>query len=134
MIFVTLGTQDKSFSRLLDAIEREIKNGTINEKVIVQAGHTEYKSKNMEIHKLLPMDKFDEYIKECDLLITHAGVGSIMTGLNNDKKIIAVPRLSKYNEHNNDHQVQIATQFSKLGYILYADDLEKLGDMINPTL
>ena len=53
MIFVTLGTQDKSFTRLLEAIDREIDNGTIKEKVIVQAGLTKYKSKNME-KKLLP--------------------------------------------------------------------------------
>lgn len=130
MIFVTLGTQDKSFSRLLEAIDREINNGNIKEKVIVQAGHTEYKSDNMEIYKLLPMNEFDNYIKQCDLLITHAGVGSIMTGLDNNKKVIAVARLSKYNEHNNDHQVQIATEFSKLGYILYEEDLDKLGDTI----
>ena len=47
MIFVTLGTQDKSFSRLLDAIEKQIKNGNIKEKVIVQAGHTDYISDNI---------------------------------------------------------------------------------------
>lgn len=130
MIFVTLGTQDKSFSRLLDAIEKQIENGNIKEKVIVQAGHTEYKSKYMEIHKLLPMNEFDNYIKKCNLLITHAGVGSIMTGLNNNKKVIAAARLKEYNEHNNNHQVQIATEFSKLGYILYLEDFEKLDEVL----
>ena len=45
MIFVTLGTQDKDFSRLLKAIDREIEKGTIKEKVIVQAGHSKYESR-----------------------------------------------------------------------------------------
>lgn len=126
MIFVTLGTQDKSFSRLLDAIEKQIKNGTIKEKVIVQAGYTDYISENMEILKMIPMEEFDKYIKECDLLITHAGVGSIMTGLSNNKKVIAAARLKEYNEHTNDHQIQIATEFSKEGYIIYLDNFDNL--------
>ena len=129
MIFVTLGTQDKSFKRLLEAVDREIVNGNIKDKVIVQAGYTEYESKNMEIYKLIPMDEFDKYIKECDLLITHAGVGSIMTGLNNNKKIIAAARLSEYGEHNNDHQKEIATEFSKLGYIMYLENFNELGNL-----
>ena len=61
MIFVTLGTQDKDFSRLLKAIDREIEKGTIKEKVIVQAGHTKYESKNMEIFDLIPTDEFDDH-------------------------------------------------------------------------
>lgn len=130
MIFVTLGTQDKSFSRLLDAIEKQIENGNIKEKVIVQAGYTNYVSNNMEILKLIPMDEFDKYIKECDLLITHAGVGSIMTGLNNNKKVIAAARLKEYNEHTNDHQIQIATEFKNQGYILYLDDFDKLDEVL----
>ena len=130
MIFVTLGTQDKAFSRLLDAIEKEIQNGNIKEKVIVQAGHTEYTSSNMEILKLIPMEDFDKYIKECDILITHAGVGSIMTGITNNKKVITVARLKEYDEHTNNHQVQIATEFSKQGYIIYLDNLDDLGKVL----
>lgn len=130
MIFVTLGTQDKSFTRLLDAIDKQIRKGNIKEKVIVQAGHTNYISNNMEILKIIPMEDFDKYIKECDLLITHAGVGSIMTGLTNNKKVIAVARLKKYNEHTNDHQIQIAEEFSKEGYVLYLDDFDKLDEFL----
>ena len=105
MIFVTLGTQDKAFKRLLSDIQECIDKGVIKEKVIVQAGYTKYDSKEMEIFDLLDKDDFDKYIKECDLLITHGGVGSILTGLKNNKKVIAAPRLAKYNEHMNDHQL-----------------------------
>lgn len=130
MIFVTLGTQDKSFKRLLDAIEKQIDNGIIKDKVIVQAGYTDYISNKMEILKIIPMEDFDNYIKECDLLITHAGVGSIMAGLNNNKKVIATARLKEYNEHTNDHQKQIATEFEKMGYIIYLDDFDKLDEVL----
>ena len=130
MIFVTLGTQDKDFSRLLKAIDREIEKGTIKEKVIVQAGHTKYESKNMEIFDLIPMDDFDSLMSECDLLITHGGVGSIISGLNNGKVVIAAARLKKYHEHINDHQLQIIDNFSNSGYLLKLDDFDKLGDLI----
>ena len=128
MIFVTLGTQDKSFKRLLEEIDKQIKLGNITDEVIVQSGYTNYKSDNMKIFKMIPMKEFDKYIKKCDLLITHAGVGSIMSGLINNKKVIAAPRLKKYKEHTNDHQLDIASSFKKDGYILTTniDDLDKI--------
>ena len=130
MIFVTLGTNDNSFERLLKAIDKEIEKGTIKDKVIVQAGCTKYTSKNMEILDLVPREEFDRLISECDLLITHGGVGSILTGVNNGKKVIAVPRLSKYKEHGNDHQLQIVDNFSERKYIIAVKDLNKLGKAI----
>lgn len=131
MILVTLGTQDKKFTRLLEAIQKQIDNKKINEKVIVQAGCTSnFKSKDMEIFDLIPMNEFDEKIKECDILITHGGVGSIITGLKNNKIVIAAPRLKKYNEHVNDHQLQIVENFAKEGYILYLEDFDNLDKLL----
>lgn len=122
LIFVSLGTQDKSFERMLKIIEKEIKNGFIKEEVIVQAGYTEYKSKYMKIFDYVPKEEFEEYIKNCDLLITHGGVGSIFTGLKNNKKVLVMPRLSKYKEQHNDHQLEITDEFTKKGYILSFND------------
>ena len=130
MILVTLGTQDKSFTRLLDAIQKQIDLGNIKDKVIVQAGCTKYKSKDMQILDLIPYDEFEKYIKECDLLITHGGVGSIITGLKNKKKVIAADRLAKYKEHTNDHQLQIIKNLSVSGYILPLDDFDKLDEVL----
>ena len=131
MILVTLGTQDKKFYRLLDAIEEEINKGNIKDKVIVQAGYSsDYKTKNMEIFDLIPLKKFDKLVKECDILITHGGVGSIITGLKYNKKVIAMPRLKKYKEHTNDHQVQIVNIFSNNGYILSISEEENLENVL----
>ena len=88
MILVTLGTQDKSFKRLLDAISKEIDKGTIKDKVVVQAGYTKYKNDKMEIFSSLPSDELEELIKKADLIITHGGVGSILTALKYKKKVI----------------------------------------------
>lgn len=130
MIFVTLGTQDKSFKRLLKAIDKEIKAGNIKEDVIVQAGHTEYTSDNMEIFDLISPEKFDEIMAKADLVITHGGAGSILTALKNDKKVIAAPRLKKYREHTNDHQKEIIEEFANEGYILSLYDFSKLAKLI----
>jgi len=130
LIFVILGTQDKEFPRLLEAIDLEIKNKNIKEKVVVQAGSTKYVSKNMTILDYIPMNEFKNYIEKSSYIITHGGVGTILDSLNLGKKIIAVPRLKEYGEHENDHQVQIIEEFSKLGYIINGSDLNKLGDNI----
>lgn len=130
MIFVTLGTQDKSFTRLLDMIQKEIDNGTIKEKVVVQAGYTKYKSYNMEIFDYVSGEEFDKLISEADILITHGGVGSIFTGLRAEKKIIAVPRLAKYGEHTNDHQLQIVNNFDTKGYLIKVNNDKEMNAAI----
>ncbi len=134
MILVTLGTQDKQFYRILEALEDKLDKHLIDDEVIVQAGcSADFKSKYMKIFDLIPMDEFDEMIKKCDLLITHGGVGSIITGLKNNKKVIAAARLSKYNEHVNDHQLQIIDNFSKEGYILKLDNFDDIDKLIKDS-
>ena len=130
MIFVTLGTQDKPFTRLLEAIQKQIDAGVIKDKVIVQAGYTKFESDDMKIYELINMDEFDKLIKECDILITHGGVGNILTGLKYNKKIIAAARLEKYGEHTNDHQLQIVDKFADEGYILQLSVFDKLDDTL----
>ena len=134
MILVTLGTQDKQFYRILEALEDKLDKHLIDDEVIVQAGcSADFKSKYMKIFDLIPMDEFDEMIKKCDLLITHGGVGSIITGLKNNKKVIAAARLSKYNEHVNDHQLQIIDNFSKEGYILKLDNFDDIDKLVKDS-
>ena len=87
----------------------------------------------MELFDLIPREKFDDLIEECSLLITHGGVGSILTGVTKGKKVIAAARLSKYGEHVNDHQTQIVERFAKEKYILELKDFSKLGKMIEKS-
>lgn len=127
MILVLLGTQNNSFHRLLEEIQKCINDGIINEEVFVQAGSTKFKSRNMRIFDLIPLEDLESLIYKADLIITHGGVGSIVMCLKKKKKIIAVPRLSKYGEHVNDHQIQIVDNFNKEGYIKGIVNLELLG-------
>ncbi len=125
MILVLLGTQDKHFKRLLEKIDEEIEKGFIKEKVIVQAGSTQYTSKNMDIFDLVSPEKLEKFMKESRLIITHGGVGSILSAIRMNKPVIAVARLKKYHEHTNDHQKQIVHEFASRGYILELSDFSK---------
>ena len=133
MILVTLGTQDKPFTRLLKAIDKEIKNGNIKDKVIVQAGNTKYESSNMEIFDFKSNDELKDLISKADIVITHGGVATIIESIQKDKKIIAIARLKKYGEHVNDHQLQIIEAFKKDGYLLELKNVKDLVGVIKET-
>ena len=122
MILVLLGTQDKPFTRLIETIDNLIVKKLIKEEVIAQLGFTKYKSKNIKGFDLIPSDELNKLIKKADLIITHGGVGSILSAVQMNKKVIAVPRLALYKEHTNDHQIQIVDEFAKTGYNLKADN------------
>ena len=131
MILVMLGTQNNSFHRLLEEIDRLIEKKVIDEEVIVQAGYTKYQSENMQIIDFMSKQELQRLQQEADLIITHGGVGSIITSLEKGKKVIAVPRLHKYGEHVNDHQIEIVDKFNKNGNIIGINEVDELEEAIN---
>lgn len=130
MILVMLGTQNNSFNRLLEEIDRLIKKEVIQEEVIVQAGYTKYETPNMEIFGLIPKEELKQYQQEARLIITHGGAGSIITSLQYGKKVIAVPRKHEYGEHVNNHQEEIVELFNSKGYIIGTNGVEELEQAI----
>lgn len=125
MILVTLGTQKQSFKRLLQYIE----DSKIKDEIIVQAGYTKFDSKKMKLFDFIPYDEMSKYVDKCDLVITHAGTGSIIGPLKKDKKVIACARLSKYLEHVDDHQKQLTEVFKEAGYILELTENNSLDEL-----
>lgn len=130
MILVMLGTQNNSFERLLKKMDELIEKKVIDEKVIVQSGYTNYESKNMRIFDLIPQEELERYQEQADLIITHGGVGSIVSSIKKGKKVIAIPRLHRYHEHVNDHQKQIVEAFDKKGYIIGIQRIDELKKAI----
>ena len=130
MILVMLGTQNNSFERLLKKMDELIEKKIIDEKVIVQSGYTNYESNNMRIFDLIPQEELERYQEQADLIITHGGVGSIVSSIKKGKKVIAVPRLRRYHEHVNDHQKQIVEAFDKKGYIIGIQRIDELRKAI----
>ncbi len=130
MILVLLGTQNNSFHRLLEEVEKNIEDKTIKEEVIVQAGYTKYESNKMKIMDLMSKEQLSKFQDEASLIITHGGVGSIVSSIEKGKKVIAVPRKHEYGEHVNNHQIQIVKDFNDKGYIIGIENVEDLKGAI----
>jgi UDP-N-acetylglucosamine transferase subunit ALG13 len=130
LILIVLGTHELPFERLLKEMDRQIFVGNVKEEVIVQAGHTKYHSTHMEIFDFTTYEKMEELYRQASFIITHGGTGSITMGVKMGKKVIAVPRLIKYGEHNDDHQLEIVKQFQETGHILTWNEPMTLADVI----
>lgn len=130
MVLVLLGTGQYSFERLLKEVEKCIEQNIIKDEVIVQAGHTKYDTTKMQILDIISIEELKNLIIKADLIITHGGVGSITQALKSDKKIIAVPRLKKFQEVANDHQLQIVENFANKGYLKGVFEIEELPNAI----
>lgn len=130
MIFVTLGTQKFQLNRLLVQLDELCEKGEIEEDIYAQIGHSGYMPRNYNYTDFLNRDEFEEKITESTLVITHSGVGSITLAMQKGKPVIVFPRLSKYKEHVDDHQLEIAEAFSKKDYLLLCGEDDDLGEMI----
>ena len=130
MIFVTLGSQKFQFNRMLVEIDRLIDEGKIIDEVFAQIGASDYKPKNFEYKDFLTQDEFKDYMKKADLVITHAGTGAIVTALKNDKLVIAIPRLARFGEHVDDHQIQLIDEFKELNFIEPVYEIDQLGEAL----
>lgn len=131
MIFVTLGSQKFQFNRLLKEVDRLIEEEMIKEEVFAQIGYSDYKPKNYEYKNFLDRDEFTDIMSKCDKVITHGGTGAIIGAVKKEKKVIAVPRLAKYGEHVDNHQLQIVKQFEEMCFISTCNDIKDLKDIYN---
>ena len=136
MVLITVGTQKQEFNRMFELIRKskELKK----EELIVQRGYTKCNnSKRIKAFDFIPLEQMEEYISKADIIISHGGVGTIFSAIKRGKKVIAIPRLEKYGEHINDHQIEICEELEKEGYILYykdgIDDLDKLINKLKTT-
>lgn len=127
MIFITLGSQKFQFDRLLKAVDGLIERGIIQEEVFAQTGYSTYVPKNYDYKAFLDRKIFLSMEEKADIIITHGGTGAIVSAVKKGKKVIAVPRLAKYKEHVDNHQLQIVKQFDDMNLIcncMNCDDLE----------
>ncbi len=130
MIFISLGSQKFQFNRLLIAVDRLVEEGKIRDEVFAQVGYSDYQPKHYRFKPFLNSDEFNQSIREADVIITHAGTGVIINAVKKGKKVIVVPRLGRFGEHVDDHQVQIAEMFSQLGYICACQDCDELAEKL----
>jgi len=131
MIFLMVGTHTKPFNRLLQGIDDLIGAGEIRDKVVAQIGNTDYKPKNYVGKKFFEEGDRRKLIAAADVIITHAGAGCIIDSLITGKPTIVFPRLRKFGEHTDDHQLEIAKAFGDEGKVVPVYDVSGIPKAIN---
>ena len=130
MIFVVLGSQKFQFNRLLKSLDEAISNKKINDKIFAQIGYSDYKPTNYEYQDFIDREEYKAKLKEADIVICHGGTGVIVEAVKNEKKVIAIGRLAQYNEHVDDHQLQIISQFTDANMIACVEDADKIPEKL----
>mgnify|MGYP005789044985 FL=1 len=131
MIFVTVGTHEQPFNRLVECMDGLKKDGTITEEVIIQTGYSTYEPKYCKWQKMFPYQEMIKLVDKARIVITHGGPSSFIMPLQIGKTPIVVPRKHEYNEHVNDHQVEFSKAVAeRMGTIIVVEDIDKLGETI----
>lgn len=131
MIFVTVGTHEQPFNRLVKCLDDLKKDGTITEEVVIQTGYSTYEPQYCKWQKLFPYQEMLQLVDKARIVITHGGPSSFIMPLQIGKTPIVVPRRHEFNEHVNNHQVEFARNVAqRMGTIILVEDIEMLGDVI----
>jgi UDP-N-acetylglucosamine transferase subunit ALG13 len=127
MIFVTVGTNEARFDRLL----RAVASLRIDEEVVVQHGHSSrIHPPHADVVDFLSFEGMVDTIRSARAVVTHAGVGSIMVALANGKRPIVVARLKSFGEAVDDHQLQLGRRFAEAGLVTFVEEPELLGEAL----
>ena len=130
MIFVTIGTQAPFdlFVRIVDEVAAEL-----DEEIIVQAFRDKYEPRNVRLVDFLAPDEFAELFGRARLIVSHAGMGTIISAMEQSKPIIIMPRIAAQGEHRNEHQLATARRMEELGYAYVARDASGLRELMLRT-
>ncbi len=131
MIFVTVGTHEQPFNRLVQVVDELKRDGVITEDVIMQTGFSTYEPKYCQWSKLISYQQMIKNVEEAHIVVTHGGPASFIMPLQIGKIPIVVPRQRQFNEHVNNHQVEFVRNVAeRMGTIIPVEDISKLGETI----
>lgn len=132
MIFVTVGAQ-MPFDRLIRAVDDWAFESSRTD-VFAQIGEDAWKPRHIEWSEFVEPDLYKRKVAEADVLVAHAGTGSILSALTIGKPILVLPRRAQFNETRNDHQVGTAERFADMASVLVADDESEVGPRLDELL
>jgi UDP-N-acetylglucosamine transferase subunit ALG13 len=125
VIFVTLGTHHDPFPRLIEGLQ-----ALDAEELVVQYGHSPAPLHAAETSQFLPFEDLIEQIRTADVVVTHAGVGSILTCLRLGRTPLVVPRQSRFGEHVDDHQVELTRALARERKVIPVWDMSDLPRLV----
>jgi UDP-N-acetylglucosamine transferase subunit ALG13 len=126
MIFVSVGTHEAPFDRMLRAVDEL----GLDEQIVVQNGPSQVRVEGAVESEYLAFDEVVDYIREARAVVMHAGVGSVMISLANGKRPIVMARLERYGEHVDDHQLELARRLEANGLVTLVEDSAALADAL----
>ena len=132
MIFVTVGTQ-LPFDRLIRAVDLWAAEHPESE-VFAQTGPSEFRPAHIESVDFVTPDVADRYFRRAELIISHAGMGSIITALKYHKPLLMLPRRADLGEHRNDHQLATAKWLGSRSGITVARDEHDVQRLLSGQL
>lgn len=124
MIFVTVGTHDQSFDRLLSGMDDL--EPTFDQEVVAQVGHSEYRPQNMEWFEFVSEAEINEFYRRASVVVGHAGAGTILTALSYENSLVLMPRRTEHGEHLDDHQLELTAALKERDGVFIAEDTESL--------
>ncbi|MBQ8306757.1 MAG: multidrug MFS transporter [Blautia sp.] len=129
MIFVTVGTHEQPFNRLVEYMDKWANEH--DEEVVIQTGFSTYEPKHSRWQKLFPYSEMIKNVADARIVITHGGPSSFIMPLQIGKVPIVVPRKHEFDEHVNDHQVDFCRKVAeRQGNIIVVEDASKLGETL----
>ena len=129
MIFVTVGSQKFPFDRLIQRVDQMLEEGVLGEEVFIQTGTSDYVPRCRH-QPICEREQFEELLEACSILITHGGAGTMVEAVKRGKRVVAVPRLARYGEHVDDHQLELAGRFDAMNLLCACVDIERLPEAV----
>ncbi len=129
MIFVTVGSQKFPFDRLIQRVDQMLEEGVLGEEVFIQTGTSDYVPRCRH-QPFCEREQFEELLEACSILITHGGAGTMVEAVKRGKRVVAVPRLARYGEHVDDHQLELAGRFDGMNLLCACVDIERLPEAV----
>ncbi len=131
MVFVTVGTHEQQFNRLVKAVDELREAGSLDEEVVIQTGYSTYEPRFCEWSKLYPYQEMAKLMAEARIVVTHGGPSSFIMALQIGKVPIVVPRQKRFGEHVNDHQVEFCRAVKeRVGNIILVEETQRLRECI----
>ena len=127
MIFVVTGTQ-LPFDRLIRMLDEIAPQ--LDEDIVAQVNGSGYLPRHINTIDMLPPDEFDRLFSSARLIVAHAGIGTIITAMQQQKPIIIFPRIAALGEHRNEHQLATAEKMKEAGWVYVANTKEELSELL----
>ncbi len=132
MIFLTVGTERFPFDRLVATVDQALVPGgpLAGEQVVAQTGPLTFVPRHFPVRSLVPFPEMVDLLTRSEVIVAHAGVGTVLLALKLGRVPIVMPRLAALGEHLDDHQLEFARRLAELCRVLVAFTPEELIETI----